>query len=371
MHVLHVLGCAAPGPDHDVPSAVTCAHLRSLVAGLVAHGIRVTVHAPPRAEIACGLTEAGARVIPGGSGRRAVRSLRAALAEADLVHAHGQRAAALAALARQLRRPRAPLIVNWHPREPEPVRERALRLLERRVAAAASVVLAASTGLVDRARLCGARDVRLAPPAPAVPRRADSETEDAEHGPKLRAEIGAVDRPLLLAAGRLDARHTYRTALTAARSWRRLGPPPLLAVVGEGPERAALQAMIDTEELPVRLLGRRDDVLDLLHVADLAMLTPGDADQELFAREALWAGVPLVGTGAHEVRELAGEAGALTRPGDAEALAGTVARLLEEPAGLAEMSFVSRSRGAALPTEEHSIAHVLSVYDELLASPAA
>lgn len=372
VHVVHVLGGTSPGLGPELPSAVTCARLRSLVAGLVAHGVRITVHAPPEVETACGLAEAGARFVPARAHTEpeAVVALRAALADADLVHAHGLRAATLAGLAREFRRPRIPLVVDWHHREgAEGARETVLRVLERRAARAASVVLGANTELVDRARRRGARDARLAPFALSVP--GSDAVASPDHGPKVRAEIGAVDRPLLLSVGRLDARHGYRTALTAARTWRLLAPPPLLAVAGDGPERAALQAVIDAEELPVRLLGRRDDALDLLHVADLALLPAGDVTPSLFAREALRAGVPLVGAAEASARDLVGDAGALSRPGDADALGAAVADLLATPDRLAALAAASRARGAALPTEEHSLAHLLSVYDELLTRPAA
>lgn len=372
VHVVHVLGGTSPGLGPELPSAVTCARLRPLVAGLVAHGVRVTVHAPPEVAAACGCAEAGARFVPARARTEpeAVMALRAALAGADLVHAHGLRAATLAVLARELLRPRVPLVVDWHHREPaEGAREAVLRMLERRAARAARVVLGADTGLVDRARRRGARDARLTPFALGAP-GGGAAVACPDHGPKLRAEIGAVDRPLLLSVGRLDARHGYGTVLTASRAWRRLEPPPLLAIAGEGPERRALQAVIDAEELPARLLGRRDDALELLSAADLAVLPAGDVTCLLFAREALRAGVPLVGAVGESARDLAGEAGRLTRPGDADALAAAITALLTEPDRLGGLAAASRARAAALPTEEHSLAHLLSVYDELLAPVA-
>lgn len=371
-HVVHVLGGTAPGLGDAPPSAVTCAQVRSLAHGLLAHGLRVTLHAPPEAEAACGLTGAGAQFAPSRARTEpeAVRALRATLAGADLVHAHGLRAATLACLARDLVRPRAPLVVTWHRRQPAGgAREGVLRMLERRVARTASVVLCATSGLVDLARRCGARDARLAPsalhlPAPAAAGRV---VADPDQGAKMRAEIGAVDRPLLFSVGRLDPGYGYGTLLAAARAWRRLEPPPLVAVAGDGPERRRLQAAVDAEELPVSLLGRRDDALALLRVADLALLPDGDGvAPPVFAQEALRAGVPVVGAEDDGIREVVGAAGLLTPPGDAAALAGAVTGLLTEPGRLTGLAAACAERVARLPTEEQTVAHVLCVYDELL-----
>ncbi|EST39245.1 hypothetical protein N566_03025 [Streptomycetaceae bacterium MP113-05] len=371
VHAVHVLGGTAPGPGPASPSALTCAQVRSLTGGLVAHGVGVTVHAPPEAGAACPVGSSGADFDPARASTRgeAVIALRAALRGTDLVHAHGLRAAALACLARDLLRPHVPLVVGWYDREPaDGAREAMLRMLERRTARAAAVVLCPTPRMVDVARERGARDARLAPtalpPAPPV---------EAEDRAKLRAGIGAVERPLLFSLGRLDTRHGYRTVVEASRAWRRLEPPPLVVVAGEGSERAALHRLIVAEDLPVALPGRCDDALNLLRVADLALLPEGGAAPGVLAQEALRAGVPVAGACRDDdgLRELVGDAGALTSPGDSAALGETVTALLQEPARLARLGAAGVERAAALPTGEERVAHVLSVYDEVLARGGA
>ncbi|WP_247597805.1 glycosyltransferase family 4 protein [Streptomyces sp. RKND-216] len=369
VHVVHVLGGTSPGLGQEPPSALACLSLRALADGLVAHGVRVTVHAPPEAGSACPDASSGAAFLPAHARTEpeAVMALRSALTGADLVHAHGLRAAALASLARDLTRRRVPLVVGWHEREPvDGPREGLLRTLERRAARAAAVVLCPTPRQVDRARRRGARDARLSPvtlPVPATPPCGAAESRD-----KTRAEIGAVDRPLLFSLGRLDARHGYGTVVAASRAWRGLKRPPLAVVAGEGPERAALQRQIVAENLPVTLPGRRDDALDLLRASDLVLLPEGGASAMLLAQEALRAGVPVAGATrrGEGARELVGEAGALTEPGDATALGETVAELLRDPVRLARLRAACAERAAALPTGEERVTHVLAVYDELL-----
>ncbi|MFE2266003.1 glycosyltransferase family 4 protein [Streptomyces griseosporeus] len=344
-------------------NAGSSAHVRSLAAGLVARGVRVTVCAPAEADRAYDFTGAGADHVhvPRRSDPASVAALRAACTGADLVHAHGLHASFRAVLALSGRT--TPLIVTWHNHaHAEGARAQFLRLLERRVARAAAVVLGTSSGLVDRARRTGARDARLA--AVPLPGR---RTPAAEHPgrPKLRAELGSLGRPLLLAVGSLDRHRGYDVLLDAARVWRRLDPLPLLVIAGEGPLRAQLQARIEDEELPVRLAGRREDVADLLAAADLALLPGSWEARPVLAQEALHARVPLVATDTDGVRELVGDAAELVPRGDADALAAAVVRLLQRPERCEELRDQGTRQAATWPTEDETVAQVLSVYDEL------
>lgn len=71
-----------------------------------------------------------------------------------------------------------------------------------------------------------------------------------------------------------------------------MDPVPLVVVAGEGSGRGALQRRIDVEELPVRLVGCRDDIADLLSVADVALLPSRWEARSLLAQEALRLGTP-------------------------------------------------------------------------------
>ncbi|AVZ72233.1 glycosyltransferase [Streptomyces lunaelactis] len=344
-------------------SAGSCAHVRSLAAGLVARGVRVTVCAPAELEHAYDFPGAGARFapVPRRSDPAAVGALRAACAGADVVHAHGVHAAARATLA--LSGQRVPLVVTWHTRaHDDGARGQVLRLLERRVARAAAVVLGTCSELVDRARKRGARDARLAPVAVPAPRGRPGGAEG-----KARAELGVADRPLLMAVGSLVPHRGYGTLLDAARQWRDLDPVPLLVIAGEGRQRGALQRRIEAEGLPVRLVGRRDDIGELLAAADVAVLPSRWEARSLLAQEALRLGVPLVATAVGGVPELVGDAAELVPYGDAGALGDAVARLLGDAARREELVAAGRAQAATWPTEDETIALVLSVYDEVAA----
>ncbi|MFI8189109.1 glycosyltransferase family 4 protein [Streptomyces sp. NPDC085946] len=347
-------------------NAASSAHVRSLAAGLVARGVRVTVCAPAEADHAYDFTGAGADHVhvPRSSDPVSVAALRAACAEADLVHAHGLHASFRTVLALGGRRVRTPLVVTWHDRaHAEGPRAHLLRVLERRVAKAATVVLGTTSPLVDRARRTGARDARLAAVTLPGPRGRRA-PQDLDR-PKVRAELGAIGRPLLMTVGSLERHRGYDVLLDATRAWCRLDPVPLVVIAGEGPLRGELQRRIEDEGLPVRLIGRRDDIADLLAAADLALLPSRWEARSVLAQEALHARVPLVAARAGAVPELVGDAAELVPHGDATALADAVVRLLGDPERCARLTERGVRQAATWPTEDETVAQVLSVYDEL------
>jgi glycosyltransferase involved in cell wall biosynthesis len=347
-------------------NAGSSAHVRSLASGLVARGVRVTVCAPAEADHLYDFTGAGAEHVhvPRSSDPGSVAALREACRHADLVHAHGLHASFRAVLALSGRR--TPLVVTWHNhQQAEGARAHLLRLLERRVVKAATVVLGTTSDLVDRARRTGARDARLAAVAVPGPSRAAGQDDRDPLGSKVRAELGATGRPLLLAVGSLDRHRGYHTLLDATRAWCRLDPVPLVVIAGEGPLRSVLQRRIEDEELPVRLLGRRDDVGELLAAADVALLPSSWESRSVLAQEALHARVPLVATRVGGIPELVGDAAELVPYGDAKALADSVTGLLADPERRELLKDRGTRQAATWPTEDETVAQVLSVYDEL------
>lgn len=105
-------------------------------------------------------------------------------------------------------------------------------------------------------------------------------------------------------------------------------------VVGDGPEEAALRRRIDDLGLAgrVTLLGRRDDVLDLVADLDVAVLCSDREGCPLTLIEYMALGRPVVATRAGGVADLVrdGRDALLVERGDAPALAGAVGRLLAD-----------------------------------------
>jgi glycosyltransferase involved in cell wall biosynthesis len=190
----------------------------------------------------------------------------------------------------------------------------------------------------------------------------------------VRAELGLVgERRLVVAVGRLHSQKGYDTLLDAVARWTADGPPepPLVAIAGDGPLQEELGARIAAEQLPVVLLGRRDDVADLLAAADLCVLPSRWEARSLTAQEALRSGTPLVATRTGGLPELLGDAAELVPVGDADALARAVAAVLSDPARAAALVASGRRRAAEWPDEAATASRLVAVYRELLGPPSA
>lgn len=346
-------------------------HVASVAAGLAQGGAAVTVCGPAATEGQFQFTARGAAFVPveippdpRPGDARAIWTLRRAIDRvgAEVVHAHSLRAGLVAALARH----RQPLVVTWH----NAVLARGLRgrlshLAERVVARRADVTLCVSNDLVERAASLGARDARpgvVVAPALPVPVRSRA---------AVRAELGvrAEDVPVILSVGRLHPQKGYPVLVDAAARWGAMTPPPVVVIAGGGPSHSQLAARISARRAPVTLLGHRSDVADLLAAADLAVVSSVWEGRQLFAQEALRAGVPLVTTRAGGNQDLVGDAAVLVPPGDVDALDAAVRQLLGDPRLRAQYTQRALARAACWPTEAHTLAQLTTIYTELVPSP--
>jgi glycosyltransferase involved in cell wall biosynthesis len=330
-HVLLVLATSTGGVG---------THVRSLAAGLRGRGAQVTVAAPASTQAVFGfddhaVLEIGGRPHPARDAVALAR-LRRLVDTVDVVHAHGLRAGALAALAARA----APVVVSWH----NAVDGRFGALLERVAARRATVTLAASADLAARARRAGAADVRLAPVAPPALRPSGRDP--------------GLGHPLVLAVGRLHPQKGYDVLLEALP----LLGDAVVAVAGDGPLEDRLRAAAPQ----VRWLGRRDDVADLYAAADVVVLPSVWEARSLTAQEALRAGRPLVATAVGGLPGLLGNGAILVPPGDPVALGAAVRRLLDDPAEAAALAERGAAVAAGWPDEADAVAQVAAVYAELL-----
>jgi glycosyltransferase involved in cell wall biosynthesis len=135
-------------------------------------------------------------------------------------------------------------------------------------------------------------------------------------------------------AGRLTAQKGLRTALDAVA----LVPGASLVLVGDGPERTELEGRAAAAEIDgrVRFLGARprDEVVRLLAGARAALLPSDWENLPHAAVEALAVGTPVVATAVGGVPEVVRDDvnGLLVAPGDAEALAAAMRRILDDDA---------------------------------------
>ena len=296
---------------------------------------------------------------------RAIAGLRRLIGAGapDVVHAHGVRAGALAAMAVAFVRSRPALIVTVHNAPPAGGLTRAIyHVLELIVARNADAVLCVSADLEDRMRAAGARRVGHAVvPAGRMPL---TDGVSAETRAAIRAGFGVVPgQAIVLAVGRLAAQKGFGLLLDSAARWGDLQPEPLLVIVGEGPLAAGLESRAASLRLTVRFTGQRADVPALLAAADVFVLPSAWEGQPLILQEALRAGVPIVATRVGGIPELAGEdAAILVPPGDPRHLADAVRAVLGDAALAARLRKAAAGRARDLPDEDAAVAAALAEY---------
>ncbi|HET8616770.1 MAG TPA: glycosyltransferase [Actinomycetales bacterium] len=362
LRVLLLLGTSTGGVGRHVLALARC---------LAVAGHHVTVAGPQETEDDFGFTSVGATFVPVETrdrphpreDARAVKAVRELALRADVVHAHGLRAGGVAVLA--LRRSDVPLAVTLHNAllakgiRGGPV-VAAYAVLERLVARGAQVVLGVSSDLEDRLRQLGATDVRHAViPAPdAGPVRRGAQ--------EVRAELEAPDQRLVVCVARLAEQKGLPLLLDAAAVLRERRDDVLVVVAGDGPLRDRLQGRIDDERLPVRLLGWRDDVPDLMAAADVVVSSAVWEGQPLAVQQALHAGAALVATDVGGTRAATADAAVLVPYGDAERLAGEVGRLLDDDAARSSLRAAARRRAADLPDADDACRAAEELYRDLV-----
>ncbi len=260
----------------------------------------------------------------------AVLRLRRLLARAapDVVHAHGMRAGAVAAIALAgrpgplLRWP-SPCITRRRGASPANL---VYRVLERVIARRADAVLCVSGDLASRMRGLGARGVaRAVVPAPAA--GAPPAGAAARPGPRPARPAGRWCWPR---AG-WPSRRASACCSMPRPAWQGLEPRPLLVIAGDGPLAGDLAARARRSGLDVSFLGHRDDVPTLAAAADVMVVPSVWEGQPLVVQEALRAGTPLVASRAGGIPDLTGEdAAVLVPPGDSGRLAAAVLSVLSD-----------------------------------------
>jgi glycosyltransferase involved in cell wall biosynthesis len=282
-----------------------------------------------------------------------VRRLRAALAEADVVHVHRGKEHWLAAVAARLAGGR-PIVRTRH--IAQAVRPHAgNRWLYGR---ATSLVVAVTDAIRGQALAAGLvrpeRIVTLAGGADAEtyqPRPADA---------AMRRALGADDgRPLVGMVSGLRVMKGHRVVIEAAARLAAGGVKPRIVFVGRGAHEAALRQAIAAAGLDghVAIAGFAPDLPAVMSALDLGLYVPLESDgMSRVVFEYLAAGCPLIAARVGVVAEVLtdGEHAALVPAGDAPALAGTLAALLDDPARRARLGaggrrlLVERYSGARL-----------------------
>ena len=332
-----------------------------LAAGMQAAGHRAIVVARRGDELARRAAGAGLDVIPcaprGELDLWSAWLLRREIVRhrADIVHAHTAHAAALAALARTgtiakvvvARRVDFPLRRNL-----------GTRLKYDR----ADAVIAISRDVADVARASGIDPRRLH----VVPDGVDLSRRVVPASREMLQSLGIDDGAELVVL--VAALVIHKDPLTFVRAMSiacRQRPGLRALVVGDGPLREAVQAEASRLGLDgiVRLTGFRRDADELLAAATVATLTSMKEGMGSVLLDAMAFGIPIAATRAGGIPEVVidGVTGLLSPPGDAQAMADNVVRLLGDR-GLATTLTARASERVKQFSAEKMVERTLAVY---------
>ncbi|WP_127901682.1 glycosyltransferase [Solirhodobacter olei] len=148
-------------------------------------------------------------------------------------------------------------------------------------------------------------------------------------------------------------------------------PDAHLLVVGDGPERAALETLARNLGLGPRLrfTGHRADVADLMRAADLFVLPTLFDAQPTVVMEAMAARLPVVASRTGGIPDMVDDRSGLLVPrDDPAALAAAIAALLADPARARALGEAGRARAEAEFSIDRQISRLGALYDRLIAA---
>jgi glycosyltransferase involved in cell wall biosynthesis len=288
----------------------------------------------------------------------------------EIIHAHVARDYTLAAIAARLA-PRARLVVTRHVLFP-------LSRIHRLALANAAHVIAVSEAVArslraqkifpaDKIRVVtNAIDVRRFDEARARFER-ESRAREQMHGPLRVGIVGELSE----VKGQED--FVRAAAVIAARFGE--GGSVEFVIVGEdasraGENRTRIEKLVAELGLTkqVRLLGRRDDVADVLASLDVLVSASRTEAFGMTMAEASACGVPVVATATEGAREIVadGLTGLIVPIGDARALASAVVSLLEDGPRRLELGTRARESARARFGLERMVEATERVYAEAL-----
>lgn len=271
----------------------------------------------------------------------------------DVVHTHLVHADVYGVLA-----PGTRIVSTKH--NPDPFRAGPFRFAERALTARAAKVIAISEAV---RRFCVEQVGLPASKIAVVPYGLDELPRPWAENPRL--ELG---EPLLLAVCRLEEQKGLDIAVRALADV----PGATLLVLGEGPERLALEELASSLGVRdrVTLPGRVGDVASLYRRADLLVHPARWEGFGLALLEAMLAGRAIVAARAGSAPELVddGRTGMLVPVDEPAALAGAVNELLADPERAAELGRAGLERARAEFSVARMAERTIAVYESVLSA---
>jgi len=172
--------------------------------------------------------------------------------------------------------------------------------------------------------------------------------------------------PVVLCVANLSAHKGHRHLLQACSALQSSGHPCTLVLIGEGPERVALERLAGRLGIDVRFLGARTDVAGFLARADVVVLPSLYEGSSNAVMEAMAAGRPVVATAVGGTPELLEGRGVLVPPADADGLAEGLREVLSDGEAAADLGRKARAWAMANLTDDVMVDRYVALYGRLL-----
>jgi glycosyltransferase involved in cell wall biosynthesis len=174
----------------------------------------------------------------------------------------------------------------------------------------------------------------------------------------------------IVMVGRLAPRQKrHDLAVAAFARVRDRHPSAELVLVGDGPARPAVEALISRMGLSesVRLSGPTADMPAVLEEADCLLLATDYESCPLSVLEAMAAAVPVVASRVGGIPELVlhGRTGLLVTPGDPEALADALDRVLSHPDEARTLGAEGRRIARERFSQERMLSRLVELYEDV------
>lgn len=186
-----------------------------------------------------------------------------------------------------------------------------------------------------------------------------------------RAALGVLPGETVIGiVARLARVKDHATLLRAFAAVRARHPSARLVLVGDGPERGALEALGADLGITaaVTFAGTRPHRPNLHHLFDVSVLSSLSEGFPNSVVEAMAAARPIVATRVGGTPDAIAEGitGTLVPPQDPPALAAGIAGILERPADAARMGAAAREAARTSYSQAAVIGRLLSLYEELV-----
>ncbi len=183
---------------------------------------------------------------------------------------------------------------------------------------------------------------------------------------KKRKELGInKNARVIVSVANLRASKDYATLFHALKEAEEANI--VLLVVGDGEQRQQLEKMVKELRIPVVFLGYRNDVLELLSIADICVLSTHYEGQSNALLEYMAMSKPIIATDIEENREVIDKhSGILVPPKQPKIFAEVIKKILHDPSLAKQLGENAHKRVKQLHDIKRVVRQTEELYEKLL-----